>query len=159
MTDRWGTDATPEQIVLNGQRKLIRRNLAEAIRSLRMKDKVVPVWIDAISIDQDNLVERGMEVQRMARIYDCATAVQVYVGLPDEATEDALHFTIELNHHPMVRMNHEGEFHFGDWGFEDGAIWYGQNTIKPEQLAKLCAALYRFLTRRYFRRSWVLQVS
>jgi hypothetical protein len=148
--DRWGTDETPELITMNQQRKAIRKNLAEAIRAIRMTDKVVPLWIDAISIDQDNIIERGIEVKRMGRIYDCAMSVYSYVGLPDEQTEEVLEFMIELNKHPMIRWNNEGEFHFGDWE--------GENTIKPERLARLCVGLYRFLTRRYFRRSWILQV-
>jgi hypothetical protein len=135
---------------LNGQRKSIRQNLAEAIRAIRMTDKVVPLWIDALSIDQNNLIERGIEVKRMARIYDSAMSVYSYVGLPDNETDEVLKFIMELNKHPMIRWNDEGEFHLGAWN--------GENTIKPDQLAKLCVGLYRFLTRQYFRRSWILQV-
>ena len=80
MKDRWGTDATPEEIVLNGQRKNIRQNLAEAIRTIRTADKIVPLWIDAISINQDDLAERGRQVRRMGRIYDNAYAVCSYIG-------------------------------------------------------------------------------
>jgi hypothetical protein len=159
LTDRWGTDETPDHIVLNGQRKSIRKNLAEAIRAIRMTDKIVPIWIDAMSINQDDVMERTRQVRRMGQIYDNAMSVYSFVGLPDQSTEDVSHFIAELNKHPMVRMNNSGEFHLGDWEYVDGTISYGENMIRADRLAKLCAALYRFLTRQYFRRCWILQVS
>ena len=67
-------------MVLNGQKKAIRKNLASAIRSLRMTDKVVPLWIDALSINQDDMAERAREVRRMGTIYDNAVSVYSYVG-------------------------------------------------------------------------------
>jgi hypothetical protein len=158
-TDRWGTDETPDQIVLNGQRKSIRKNLAEAIRAIRMTDKIVPIWIDAMSINQDDVIERTRQLRRMGQIYDNAMSVYSFVGLPNQSTEDVSQFMAELNKHPMVRINESGEFHLGDWESVDGTTSYGKNIIKPERLAKLCAALYRFLTRQYFRRCWILQVS
>ena len=155
MKDRWGTDATPEEIVLNGQRKNIRQNLAEAIRTIRTADKIVPLWIDAISINQDDLAERGRQVRRMGRIYDNAYAVYSYVGPSEDDTENVVQFMDELSKHPMVRFDDRGEFILCDWEATDK----NNNTIQPKRLAKLCVALYKFLTRQYFRRSWILQVS
>jgi hypothetical protein len=147
-----------DQIVLNGQRKSIRKNLADTIRAIRMTDKIVPMWIDAISINQNDVVERAKQVRRMGQIYDNAMSVYSFVGSSDESTEEVLQFIAELNKHPMVRINNSGEFHLGDWNYADGTVTYGENIIKPERLAKLCAALYRFLTKQYFRRCWILQV-
>jgi hypothetical protein len=39
------------------------------------------LWIDAICIDQNNLAERGHQVERMGRIYDCATEVLIWLGI------------------------------------------------------------------------------
>jgi hypothetical protein len=137
---------------------LIRKNLAEAIRTMRRNGGIFPIWIDALSINQDDVVERGRQVPRMGKIYDNAIRVYSYVGEPTDDTEQALDFMRELNKHPMVRTNDRGEFHFGDWSHTDGKTQYGENTIKPERLAQLCASLYKFLTRPYFRRVWILQV-
>jgi hypothetical protein len=152
--DRWGTDATPEEIVLNGQRKKIRQNLAEAIRTMRNAEQISPLWIDAISINQDDVAERGRQVRRMGQIYDNACAVYSYIGPPDNDTEDVVNFMKELGKHPMVRFNDEGEFILGDWEATDA----NANPIHPKRLAALCSALYKLLTRQYFRRSWILQV-
>lgn len=159
LQDRWGTDLTTEQVVLNGQTKLIRKNLADAIRFIRTPDMIVPLWIDAISINQDDIIERGRQVKRMGQIYNNAMAVYSWLDIPTDDIEEVLFFMNELEKHPIVRVNHDNEFHFGEWGSRDGDIWYGENTIKPSRLVKLCTALYRFLTNQYFRRAWILQVS
>jgi hypothetical protein len=140
---------------LNGQRKTIRKNLADAIRASRLKRTIVPMWIDALSINQDDVVERSRQVRRMGQVYDYAVAVHSYTGRADEDTEQALQFIAELVKHPMIRFNDMGEFHFG----ESSGSETDENKIKPKQLAKLCHILYKFLTREYFRRSWILQVS
>ena len=140
---------------MNGQRKAIRKNLADAIRALRMTHNILPLWIDAICINQDDVVERGRQVQRMGQIYDNAMSVYSYLGQPDEDTVPALDFIEELNKQPVIRFNERSEFHFGDWDGKES----GENRIKPERLARLCASLYKFLTRQYFRRVWILQVS
>jgi hypothetical protein len=155
MEDRWGTDETPEQIVLNGQRKNIRRNLAEAIRTIRNAEQISPLWIDAISINQDDTAERGRQVRRMGQIYDNASVVYSYIGSPDEDTEDVVTFMKELAKHPMVRSNDKGDFILSDWEATDD----NENIIRPKRLAALCLKLYKLLSRQYFRRSWILQVQ
>jgi hypothetical protein len=113
------------------------------------------MWIDALSINQDDVVELSRQVRRMGQIYDYAVAVHSYAGRADEETEQALQFIAELAKHPMIRFNDMGEFHFG----ESSGSETDENKIKPKQLAKSCRILYKFLTREYFRRSWILQVS
>ncbi len=116
------------------------------------------MWIDAISINQDDIVERGRQVPRMGTIYNNATAIYSYVGETADDFGSVLDFIRELHKHPMLRINNLGEFHFGEWGSTEDGLWYGENKIKPDQLARLCARLYKFLTNQYFRRAWVLQV-
>lgn len=43
------------------------------------------LWIDAICIDQDNLVERSQQVSAMGQVYDSVTLVIVWLGrvIPD----------------------------------------------------------------------------
>ena len=134
----------PEQVVLNGQTKMIRKNLADAIRFLRMKQAIVPLWIDALSINQDDMIERSREVRRMGEIYDSAMCVHVWAGPKTDDTEDAIDLMLELEKHPVVRFNDQGEFDLG---------------VEPARLIQMCAALYKFLERQYFRRVWILQVS
>jgi hypothetical protein len=124
--------------------KSIRKNLADAIRILRMKQAIVPLWIDAISINQEDAVERSRQVRRMGEIYDNAMSVYSWVGPKTNDTDEAIDLMLELEKHPMVRFDDLGNFDLG---------------IDPSRLPRMCAALYKLLTRQYFRRTWILQVS
>lgn len=149
----WGQDETPAMIVLNGQKKRIRKSLEECLRALREPDKALPIWVDAVSINQDDTVERNRQLPRMNKIYERAAAVTSYVGSATPDSELALDLVKELKG-PVMRFNDRGEWHFGDWN-ADGPD--GENRISPERLARMCAALYRFFMRPYFRRAWILQ--
>ena len=116
-----------------------------------MTELSVPIWIDALCIDQKNVAERDRQVPRMGEIYDIAIRVFSYIGKPTDDTKAVLDFMDELYRHPRVRENEFNEFHFGPWD--------GGNTMKPDRLARLCAGLYKLLTRQYFRRAWILQVK
>ena len=87
--------ATQAPIICNGMVLYIGRNLYEALLSIRMTRRVkVPlsllspilgsglmvkqlIWIDAICIDQENLVNRNSQVQNMDRIYKAADTVHI----------------------------------------------------------------------------------
>lgn len=71
---RWGDDETMEEINLNGLKKNVRKSLADALRSIRYADSQQPMWIDAVSINQDDVMERNRQVPRMGEIYDFAKA-------------------------------------------------------------------------------------
>ena len=141
--DRWGTDHTLEQVVLNGQTKSIYKNLADALRSLRMKQAIVPLWIDALSINQEDEAERSRQVRRMGEIYDNAISVYSWVGAKTNDTDVAIDLMLELEKHPMVRFDDQGNFDLG---------------IDSSRLPHMCAALYKLLSSQYFRRTWILQV-
>ncbi|KAK4631911.1 hypothetical protein CLAFUW4_03548 [Fulvia fulva] len=136
---RWGVNDEEGMITLNGQRKYVRKNLEEALRSIRHKECLQPLWIDTISINQEDLPERSRQVP------------------PSDDSDLALQLIRELQQ-PMIRLNPDGEWYFGQWSYNPGnGPTFGENHIKPPQLARMCAALYKFVTRPYFRHSWVLQ--
>jgi hypothetical protein len=152
----WGKDTSTSTIILNGQKMNIRSTLAAILRDLRKEGQAVPIWIDAICINQDDIEERDRQLPRMARIYDCAAGVVSYTGSASSDSDLALELVTELQH-PMMRFNNQHEWHFGEWRSEGDGMVFGENRIKPLKLAEMAAALYKFLTRRYFRRVWVLQ--
>ena len=57
-------------------------NLWHALRRLRHGRSVRTLWIDALCINQQDLEERGRQVQRMLDIYRAAQAVIVWLGEP-----------------------------------------------------------------------------
>lgn len=153
---QWGADTTDSEIEMNGQRKTIRATLERTLRAIRLRDKMVPIWIDAVCINQADSKERSRQIPRMGTIYDNASSVIAYVGEQADDSDQAIEL-IKALQEPMMRINDKGEWHFGLWSFEDGSAQYGENRSPPERLARMAAALYKFLTRSYFRRAWILQ--
>lgn len=57
-------------------------NLAGALQYLRGKEKPCKLWVDAICIDQQNLYEKSVQVQKMENTYRDSTSVIVWLGAP-----------------------------------------------------------------------------
>jgi hypothetical protein len=68
----------------------VTRNLAEALEHLRYEDRPRVFWIDAICVDQTDVVERNYHVGRMAHIYPTASRVIVWLGLESEDSDAAI---------------------------------------------------------------------
>jgi Heterokaryon incompatibility protein (HET) len=74
----WGDDPLekPKQILLDSQPFWVKDNLDDALRHLRYNDTKRILWVDAISIDQNNLEERSHQVQLMRDIFSrCVTSL------------------------------------------------------------------------------------
>ncbi|KAK1467029.1 hypothetical protein CMEL01_11022 [Colletotrichum melonis] len=142
----WGNAGDTVEIVVNGHRMQVRRNLEQALRTIRSKEVSMPIWIDALCIDQLNVAERTRQVARMFDIYDRASQVICYVGEHSDETDMALDFVKPMDQ-LKIEMNKKGEYNIGKEG----------NKIGPDLYPARCAALYKFMCRPYFRRVWVVQ--
>ncbi|KAH7406123.1 heterokaryon incompatibility protein-domain-containing protein [Phaeosphaeria sp. MPI-PUGE-AT-0046c] len=80
----WATedgDASLSRIVLCGTKEIaVTRNCELVLRHLRQRYRKRTLWLDAICIDQSNVVERGHQVRLMAEIYSEASQVLAYLG-------------------------------------------------------------------------------
>jgi hypothetical protein len=76
----WGSGPASREITLNGEPFLIRTNLHDALWRLRLKDKPRNLWVDAICINQEDVMERNYQVSLMAFIYPRAKEVIVWLG-------------------------------------------------------------------------------
>ncbi|KAE8442466.1 hypothetical protein EG329_003309 [Mollisiaceae sp. DMI_Dod_QoI] len=77
---RWGTEDADMTISINGRTFFVRRNLHDALLFLRRFSRSLPVWIDAICINQEDIAERNWQVRIMPHIYSRATTVLVWLG-------------------------------------------------------------------------------
>jgi hypothetical protein len=77
------------KILVNGETFEVRDNLHTCLRYLRLALKIRVLWIDAICIDQKNVLERNHQVSQMAKIYRSAGIVVAWLGEADEHTEEA----------------------------------------------------------------------
>lgn len=75
----WGNAESTHSLSIKGKNFSITKNLYEALIHLH-RAKATRLWIDAICIDQKNISERSLQVQRMADIYRMAEEVIAWIG-------------------------------------------------------------------------------
>ncbi|KAI3325421.1 heterokaryon incompatibility protein-domain-containing protein [Xylariaceae sp. AK1471] len=86
----WGASKSKRPIQLRGNHfddtasLVITVNLEHALRTLRLTDKPVIMWIDALCINQEDIAERNKQVERMRDIYESADEVIVFLGNPHQ---------------------------------------------------------------------------
>jgi hypothetical protein len=86
----WGTSASSHKALVNGRAISITANLDCALRHLRYPHKSRVLWIDALSINQADVLERSFQVQIMSSIYSLANTVIVWLGPGDKDDEEII---------------------------------------------------------------------
>lgn len=79
----WGGAVRTKAIQVNGTTVFVTPNLEAALRALRdqpLMRQGCGVWVDALCIDQSNLLERSEQVVRMRDIYRHAASVVIWIG-------------------------------------------------------------------------------
>ncbi|EWY80672.1 hypothetical protein FOYG_16605 [Fusarium oxysporum NRRL 32931] len=76
----WGSQSTPHEIIVDEKTLSITESLYEALWHLRRPDEDRMLWVDALCIDQNNIKERGHQVNRMGEIYGKADKVIIWLG-------------------------------------------------------------------------------
>lgn len=92
----WGSVFQTHGILLNGEPCEVRKNLYHALIQLRDAETSRFLWIDALSINQFDIIERNEQVQMMRHIYQNASNVLVWLGESDKDSETALEFLREV---------------------------------------------------------------
>ncbi|CAJ2505370.1 Uu.00g127640.m01.CDS01 [Anthostomella pinea] len=80
----------------------ITRNLSEALRHLRKPDQRRTLWIDAISINQNDFQERSDQVARMGLVYSLASRVVAWLGPSFRDTRLAFSVLDTIGIHEML---------------------------------------------------------
>lgn len=159
----WDNQHPSPAIQCDGRELRVTPNVASALRHLRRRLYSRYVWIDAICIDQTNLIERGNQVSMMHLIYRKASWVIVWLGAGGRDTDRAisalkwafpfrklaLHILF-LRHWSLQRFRAQRE------SFQH--ILHGDldsRTTRAE--LKEYAALRHILHHHWFRRIWTLQ--
>lgn len=107
----------------------ITRSCQEVLQRIRSRSYPKCIWIDSLCVDQDNLEERGHQVQLMPHIYTRANKTYVYVG-PTTSIDESM-----LEALATGRLEH-------DWSADEEPF---------------CFILNNFLRRPYFFRVWMIQ--
>lgn len=131
----------------------VTQNLAVALRHLRLLDKPRVMWIDAICINQQDNVEKGLQVAKMGDIYSKASRVVVWLGPAQDDSHLAIEVMsylgsqIEVNWHDDAMRSAPGA---SDLTLSDRRVFL---PVKGE----LWRPIFDLLSRPWFDRLWVRQ--
>ncbi|KAF2635438.1 HET-domain-containing protein, partial [Massarina eburnea CBS 473.64] len=78
----WGAPSGTHYIDLNGRKFGVQKNLWDFLNNARTMSGSCgkKFWIDAIYIDQDNVLERNQQIQQMGEIFAGAVEVIAWLG-------------------------------------------------------------------------------
>jgi hypothetical protein len=129
-------------IFCDGKSKTIGPNLYSALLHLR-KHRPGYYWIDAVCINQDDLLEQSAQVQIMGRIYSSAAEVIVWLGdvplMLDSGMQQLSGKLATLSGTTPLSFSNKDMDKFDEIVFQVAMAW--------------------LVTRRWFRRLWVVQES
>lgn len=153
----WGGTEKTETIIANGKALSVTNNLYLALRYLRHEATDRILWVDAICIDQDNTKERTHQVMQMAKIYESADSVILWLGQATYATNVALDSVRHLeNESKMVACR--------GWRKVDARwqmLWLKtQRKLArryPDLVSRQREGLRDLLDRPWFERVWIIQ--
>ncbi|KAH3907818.1 hypothetical protein HBH56_181360 [Parastagonospora nodorum] len=133
----WGDMNHRQAIHFYGGSKtlLVGQTCLDALRHLRQKSTYRLLWIDAICINQEDLLERGSQVRIMDEIYNRASKVVVFLGKHASCSEVL----------------------FEELAAADELIMAGKECDRPQPSAEIVRALEKLFLRPWFKRVWVLQ--
>lgn len=137
----------------NGGSIRVTKNLHAALRSGHIHRLEGPLWVDAVSINQDDVAERSLQVGMMDKIYIQAESVLVWLGPKDESSEITIKLaqTISKSYQKMEKEDRpRGHFPFND------PTLYAILGVKPITI-KEWDSVIRFFSRTWFRRIWMVQ--
>ncbi|KAL9595844.1 MAG: hypothetical protein Q9219_006186 [cf. Caloplaca sp. 3 TL-2023] len=146
------TDEKRCLIVCNGWEVRVPQNLFDFLCHAAKDSASGPWWIDAICINQENILERNQEILKMRDIYANASHVVVWLGEEDEYTVPALELLTALgSKDPDVLKQ------------VDPLSAYSDTRNKTQNILSLAIedsdwrALALFYKRAWFSRVWILQ--
>lgn len=85
----------------------VRENLWHFLNAARLRGLKCSLWIDAVSIDQDDVTERNHQVQYMGNIYSQACQVIIWLGLATEGTNALVRHLLRSQQQRFLEAHHE----------------------------------------------------
>jgi hypothetical protein len=126
----WALRALREHFRKSGATKIPKKRKRGRRKNVKGESQTPLVWIDAICIHQEDLLERGQQVKMMSRIYRQATMVHVWLGRGNSLCYDAIDYLANL---PRKLVG---------WSFPSEATY---------------KALESLLSLGYWKRMWIVQ--
>lgn len=150
----WGDDDRTCQVNCAGKSIKVTPNLDVALRQLRHLDGPRFLWVDAVCINQDDILEKTQQVRIMQEIY--ANAREVVIWLGKNSSDDALAFNAlrELRSRLIQHDNARSAVRLGWYRDKSGSILTGGDSILENLQYR---HIIQLLRREWFHRTWIIQ--
>jgi hypothetical protein len=127
-------------------------NLRMALSHIQDPNHDIMLWVDAICINQHDNREKGHQVKQMAQIYKNAEEVLIWLGPSNEEIRDLLEFVTSVDQKAIAILTPRTS---GQWVSHCHNLMRDQ--YKNAKTSQNIIALQQLLSRRWFKRIWVLQ--
>jgi hypothetical protein len=149
----WGAPKSDDfHVKLNRKIVKVRENLWWALKHLRLQTEYRLLWIDALCINQSDIMERNHQVAQMARIYSQAWKVIAWIGR-DFTHQETFAVNEGATAVPFLQELNSGSIHqypYMEWNDRRKGYVRGRHTNKWD-------ALKLFFRRKYWSRLWIVQ--
>ena len=158
----WGRPDLTAEILCNSELVLVPPAMAEALNALRYADRSHWLWCDAISINQQDAMEKSYQVQMMQTIFRKASRVVAWLGAEDEYSIRAFHVIAARSERlSLVQQEESGnrEEREGASGLQqlDGSFDAHGFTAGVQRERFDLKAVEALCERPWFRRVWIRQ--
>ncbi|OBT93614.2 hypothetical protein VE01_08081 [Pseudogymnoascus verrucosus] len=151
---------------------MVTENLENALRHVRLPDKTITLWVDALCINQSDELEKSEQVGQMHEIYSRAASVLAWLGPAAGYSDIAMAWIAEfgarsvelgIGTKPNLRLRYLCQADEKDFSSSEGAVKQFIKDLKAQlspthpQYSKVISALSDFFKRDYWGRIWVVQ--
>ena len=144
----WGDSspkATKFPVVCNDQQLLVHHNLNTALPFLARRSSPLPIWIDAVCINQSDNDEKFHQIQMMLQIYQCAAQVWVWLGPGNDQSGT------------VVARLHELPVETDDDIKNQTAIFKNNQKVPWLNSSETWSSFYDLVDNAWYTRLWVFQ--
>ena len=146
----WGDAVDTRPIYIDGLPFDVRLNLYSALHHLRDDEGVRPLWVDAICINQNDILEKNQQVARMQQIYASAQHVFIWLGEASSASKTGFDLIYDvlrarsLDKILGIETRNLWDLDQEHWGLPltTNSAWYD---------------MFSVIQRPWFKRAWVIQ--
>jgi hypothetical protein len=123
----WGTKSpVPECIICNDVALHVTTNCYAAIHNLRARLDSMPIWIDAVCLNQRNTEDKEQQIQLMSRIYERATITFIWLDGNRAAVEKVFTY---LSRAGFLSCYYRGEYYTDNlkhniWATRSALMYY-----------------------------------
>lgn len=151
----WGDIQDSNEIICNDKSFLIGRNLFQALNNFRLENQERIIWVDAICIDQLNLVEKKHQIPLMPIIYQECNRVLVWLGEDPEYDNTAAALIEKIQIQVIHPGNHLSPEFIKDIRTDVYEVL--ERTGLPYLMSNEWEGLCRILNNSYWERMWIIQ--